>query len=156
MDLPVGIPAVCAFIGNHYPKGLLLDFITGLRSHSFHEMNNGWGSAGLVLVPTQFQCSYHGDGGGFVSGPAVKACSPPACLRPRFGWTADRIAAIPRLTADVKCGKGKTGVVTWPTSEEQKFGAFCFDASGAAELRSLLVPQLFYSWNLSLIPILYI
>lgn len=62
----------------------------------------------------------------------------------RFGWTADQIAVIPRLTADIKCGKGKTGVVTWATSEDQKFGVFCFDASGAAELKNLLV------WDFSL------
>uniref|UniRef100_A0A3B5JYH7 Link domain-containing protein n=1 Tax=Takifugu rubripes TaxID=31033 RepID=A0A3B5JYH7_TAKRU len=49
----------------------------------------------------------------------------------RFGWTADRIAVVPRLTADTKCGKGRTGVVPWATSEDQKFAVFCFDASGA-------------------------
>ncbi|XP_003967773.2 lymphatic vessel endothelial hyaluronic receptor 1b isoform X1 [Takifugu rubripes] len=47
----------------------------------------------------------------------------------RFGWTADRIAVVPRLTADTKCGKGRTGVVPWATSEDQKFAVFCFDAS---------------------------
>lgn len=56
----------------------------------------------------------------------------------RFGWTADQIAVIPRRTADIKCGKGKTGVVPWVTSKDQKFGVFCFNASGAAELKNLL------------------
>ncbi|XP_056907213.1 lymphatic vessel endothelial hyaluronic receptor 1b isoform X2 [Takifugu flavidus] len=36
----------------------------------------------------------------------------------RFGWTADRVAVVPRLTADTKCGKGRTGVVPWVTNLE--------------------------------------
>lgn len=49
----------------------------------------------------------------------------------RFGWTAEQIAVVPRLTADQKCGKGKTGVVTWAAGTDKKFGVFCFNASGA-------------------------
>lgn len=74
--------------------------------------------------------------------PAVK-CAVLLLAPLRFGWTADQIAVIPRLTADVKCGKGKTGVVTWATSEDQKFGVFCFDASGAAEPKNLHVWDFF-------------
>lgn len=74
----------------------------------------------IVLVPVLLLMK------GFPS-PAVKAWSPL-----RYGWTADRVAVIPRLTAAVNCGKGKTGVVPWAASEDQKFGVFCFNASGAA------------------------
>uniref|UniRef100_UPI0037E78020 lymphatic vessel endothelial hyaluronic receptor 1b n=1 Tax=Semicossyphus pulcher TaxID=241346 RepID=UPI0037E78020 len=49
----------------------------------------------------------------------------------KYGWTAEHVAVIPRLTADEKCGKGKTGVVRWAASTDRKFGVFCFNASGA-------------------------
>ncbi|XP_044048417.1 lymphatic vessel endothelial hyaluronic receptor 1b isoform X2 [Siniperca chuatsi] len=51
----------------------------------------------------------------------------------KFGWTAEQIAVIPRLTADKKCGQGKTGVVTWLASADKKFGVFCFNASDLEE-----------------------
>ncbi|XP_051238891.1 lymphatic vessel endothelial hyaluronic receptor 1b isoform X2 [Dicentrarchus labrax] len=47
----------------------------------------------------------------------------------KFGWTAEKIAIIPRLTSDVKCGMGKIGVVTWHASATKPFGVFCFNAS---------------------------
>uniref|UniRef100_A0A8C2Z669 Link domain-containing protein n=1 Tax=Cyclopterus lumpus TaxID=8103 RepID=A0A8C2Z669_CYCLU len=47
----------------------------------------------------------------------------------KFGWIAETIAVVPRRTADDKCGKGKTGVVTWFARADQKFGVFCFNAS---------------------------
>ncbi|XP_041795581.1 lymphatic vessel endothelial hyaluronic receptor 1b isoform X2 [Chelmon rostratus] len=51
----------------------------------------------------------------------------------KFGWTAEQIAVVPRLTADQKCGKGKTGVVTWAAGTDKKFGVFCFNASALEE-----------------------
>ncbi|XP_068458499.1 lymphatic vessel endothelial hyaluronic receptor 1b [Clinocottus analis] len=51
----------------------------------------------------------------------------------KFGWIAERIAVVPRLTADEKCGKGKTGLVTWFAKKDQKFGVFCFNASDFQE-----------------------
>lgn len=63
------------------------------------------------------------------------------------------MAVIPRWTVDVRCGRGKTGALTWATSEDQKFGVFCFDASGAASDRLLLVCLLiFHSLNLLFLP----
>ncbi|XP_069574753.1 lymphatic vessel endothelial hyaluronic receptor 1b [Brachyistius frenatus] len=54
----------------------------------------------------------------------------------KFGWTAEMIVAIPRLSSDIKCGKGKTGVVTWFAPTDRKFGVFCFNASGTDYLLS--------------------
>ncbi|XP_070829264.1 lymphatic vessel endothelial hyaluronic receptor 1b [Chaetodon trifascialis] len=61
----------------------------------------------------------------------------------KFGWTAEHIAVVPRLTADQKCGNGKTGVVTWAASTDKKFGVFCFNASALEEApnRSTTSPQ---------------
>ncbi|XP_069019055.1 lymphatic vessel endothelial hyaluronic receptor 1b [Embiotoca jacksoni] len=47
----------------------------------------------------------------------------------KFGWTAEQIAVIPRRSSDIKCGKGKTGVVMWFAPTDTKFGVFCFNAS---------------------------
>ncbi|KAK9516255.1 hypothetical protein VZT92_024196 [Zoarces viviparus] len=51
----------------------------------------------------------------------------------KFGWIAEQIAVIPRLTTDKKCGNGKTGVVTWSASADRRFGVFCFNASDLEE-----------------------
>ncbi|XP_076590134.1 lymphatic vessel endothelial hyaluronic receptor 1b [Chaetodon auriga] len=61
----------------------------------------------------------------------------------KFGWTAEQIAVVPRLTADQKCGNGKTGVVTWAASTDKKFGVFCFNTSALEEApnRSTISPQ---------------
>ncbi|KAI3371003.1 hypothetical protein L3Q82_023652 [Scortum barcoo] len=48
----------------------------------------------------------------------------------KFGWIAEQIAVVPRVTSHTKCGKGKTGVVQWLANPDKKFGAFCFNASG--------------------------
>ncbi|XP_073328980.1 lymphatic vessel endothelial hyaluronic receptor 1b [Pagrus major] len=61
----------------------------------------------------------------------------------KFGWTAEQIAVVPRLTPDEKCGKGKTGVVTWYAPEDKKFGVFCFNASEEIPNRSTASPQVF-------------
>ncbi|TDH10048.1 hypothetical protein EPR50_G00091510 [Perca flavescens] len=61
----------------------------------------------------------------------------------KFGWIAEQIAVVPRLRSDAKCGKGKTGVVTWSAKADQKFGVFCFNASDLEETpnRSTTSPQ---------------
>ncbi|XP_075944837.1 lymphatic vessel endothelial hyaluronic receptor 1b [Anarhichas minor] len=51
----------------------------------------------------------------------------------KFGWIAEQIAVVPRLTTDKKCGNGKTGVVTWSASADRRFGVFCFNASDLEE-----------------------
>ncbi|XP_074490456.1 lymphatic vessel endothelial hyaluronic receptor 1b [Sebastes fasciatus] len=51
----------------------------------------------------------------------------------KFGWVAEQIAVVPRLTADKNCGKGKTGVVPWYAKAHQKFGVFCFNVSDLEE-----------------------
>uniref|UniRef100_A0A4W6FDN8 Link domain-containing protein n=1 Tax=Lates calcarifer TaxID=8187 RepID=A0A4W6FDN8_LATCA len=48
----------------------------------------------------------------------------------RYGWIAEKIAVIPRLISEEKCGKGNTGLVLWYARAESKFGAYCFSASG--------------------------
>nr|XP_057930622.1 lymphatic vessel endothelial hyaluronic receptor 1b isoform X4 [Doryrhamphus excisus] len=47
----------------------------------------------------------------------------------KFGWIAEQVAVVPRLTASSKCGNGKTGLVKWYARENQKFGVFCFSAA---------------------------
>ncbi|XP_074534363.1 lymphatic vessel endothelial hyaluronic receptor 1b [Halichoeres trimaculatus] len=47
----------------------------------------------------------------------------------KFGWTAEQVAVVPRLTVDEKCGQGRTGVVRWAAGLDRKFGVFCFNAS---------------------------
>ncbi|GLD61610.1 lymphatic vessel endothelial hyaluronic acid receptor 1-like protein [Lates japonicus] len=47
----------------------------------------------------------------------------------RYGWIAEKIAVIPRLISEEKCGKGNTGLVLWYARAESKFGAYCFSAS---------------------------
>ncbi|KAM9352310.1 lymphatic vessel endothelial hyaluronic receptor 1b [Symphorus nematophorus] len=54
----------------------------------------------------------------------------------KFGWTAEQIAIIPRITPDKNCGQGKTGVVTWYASTNAKFGVFCFNASAEQTVSS--------------------
>lgn len=51
----------------------------------------------------------------------------------RYGWTAEQIAVVPRLTSASTCGQGKTGVVKWYASADKKFGVFCFNASGTVK-----------------------
>uniref|UniRef100_A0A3B4TJQ2 Link domain-containing protein n=1 Tax=Seriola dumerili TaxID=41447 RepID=A0A3B4TJQ2_SERDU len=51
----------------------------------------------------------------------------------KFGWIAEQIAVLPRLTPDNNCGKGKTGVVTWRASADKQFGVYCFSSSAAAQ-----------------------
>ncbi|KAM7003521.1 lymphatic vessel endothelial hyaluronic receptor 1b [Tautogolabrus adspersus] len=60
----------------------------------------------------------------------------------KFGWITERVAVVPRLTSDEKCGRGKTGVVQWNASEDTKFGVFCFIASDDMSTSS---PQSFTS-----------
>ncbi|XP_019750274.1 lymphatic vessel endothelial hyaluronic receptor 1b isoform X1 [Hippocampus comes] len=47
----------------------------------------------------------------------------------KFGWVAEQVAVVPRLTASSKCGNGKTGLVKWNARAEQAFGVFCFTAT---------------------------
>ncbi|XP_045893339.1 lymphatic vessel endothelial hyaluronic receptor 1b isoform X1 [Micropterus dolomieu] len=51
----------------------------------------------------------------------------------KYGWTAEQIAVVPRLTSASTCGQGKTGVVKWYASADKKFGVFCFNASDFEE-----------------------
>ncbi|XP_054633732.1 lymphatic vessel endothelial hyaluronic receptor 1b isoform X2 [Dunckerocampus dactyliophorus] len=56
----------------------------------------------------------------------------------KFGWIAEQVAVVPRLTASSKCGNGKTGLVKWNARENQKFGVFCFSASDS---KATVIPQ---------------
>uniref|UniRef100_A0A3Q3NKY9 Lymphatic vessel endothelial hyaluronic receptor 1b n=2 Tax=Mastacembelus armatus TaxID=205130 RepID=A0A3Q3NKY9_9TELE len=51
----------------------------------------------------------------------------------KFGWIGERVAVVPRLTSDKKCGQGRTGLVPWNASPGKQFGAFCFNASDSEE-----------------------
>lgn len=46
----------------------------------------------------------------------------------RYGWIAEGVAVVPRLTPDMKCGNNQTGVVEWRAKEDKQFGAFCSGA----------------------------
>ncbi|XP_030280883.1 lymphatic vessel endothelial hyaluronic receptor 1b isoform X2 [Sparus aurata] len=59
----------------------------------------------------------------------------------KFGWTAEKVAVVPRLTPDKMCGKGNTGVVQWKANAEKKFGVFCFNASEETPNKSTASPQ---------------
>uniref|UniRef100_A0A3Q4HNM6 Link domain-containing protein n=1 Tax=Neolamprologus brichardi TaxID=32507 RepID=A0A3Q4HNM6_NEOBR len=48
----------------------------------------------------------------------------------KYGWIAEQIAVIPRISSKQNCGQGNIGVVSWKTSADKKFGVFCFNASG--------------------------
>ncbi|XP_020492850.2 lymphatic vessel endothelial hyaluronic receptor 1b isoform X2 [Labrus bergylta] len=60
----------------------------------------------------------------------------------KFGWIAEKVAVVPRLTAEEKCGRGKTGVVPWAANTDTKFGVFCFNATDDMSASS---PQSFTS-----------
>ncbi|AWP07869.1 putative lymphatic vessel endothelial hyaluronic acid receptor 1-like [Scophthalmus maximus] len=51
----------------------------------------------------------------------------------KFGWIAEGIAVIPRISSNRNCGNGKTGVVQWSAIPDRKFGVYCFNASGTVE-----------------------
>lgn len=53
----------------------------------------------------------------------------------KFGWISEKIAVIPRLSSDEKCGRGKTGLATWAANLQKKFAVFCFNASALEELK---------------------
>ncbi|KAL6106281.1 uncharacterized protein ACO6RY_10190 [Pungitius sinensis] len=52
----------------------------------------------------------------------------------KYGWIAEQVAVVPRHTADLKCGRGTTGVVIWRANLDRKFGVFCFNASDFVEI----------------------
>ncbi|CAG5957602.1 unnamed protein product, partial [Menidia menidia] len=52
----------------------------------------------------------------------------------KYGWVADRIAVVPRLVSDRRCGQGNTGVVAWSAPLTKMFGVFCFNSSALADL----------------------
>ncbi|XP_077453043.1 lymphatic vessel endothelial hyaluronic receptor 1b isoform X2 [Stigmatopora argus] len=47
----------------------------------------------------------------------------------KFGWVAEQVAVIPRVTGNARCGNGKTGLVKWYASLDKTFGVFCFSAT---------------------------
>ncbi|KAK2842691.1 hypothetical protein Q5P01_012891 [Channa striata] len=65
----------------------------------------------------------------------------------KYGWIEEKVGVIPRLKSDKKCGRGKTGVVTWFASQSMKFGAFCFNASDLEDApnESTAHPQIYTS-----------
>ncbi|XP_058501989.1 lymphatic vessel endothelial hyaluronic receptor 1b [Solea solea] len=54
----------------------------------------------------------------------------------KYGWIAEQIAAIPRITPNKNCGQGQTELVLWPGSADRKFAVFCFNASDIEETSS--------------------
>uniref|UniRef100_A0A3P9C5X7 Link domain-containing protein n=1 Tax=Maylandia zebra TaxID=106582 RepID=A0A3P9C5X7_9CICH len=47
----------------------------------------------------------------------------------KYGWIAEQIAVIPRISSKQNCGQGNIGVVSWKTSADKEFGVFCFNMS---------------------------
>ncbi|XP_061578426.1 lymphatic vessel endothelial hyaluronic receptor 1b [Cololabis saira] len=64
----------------------------------------------------------------------------------KFGWIAEQLIAIPRQTSDIRCGRGKTGVVTWRVTVERTFAAYCFNASAIADLDEPLMSSTASTW----------
>ncbi|XP_061679156.1 lymphatic vessel endothelial hyaluronic receptor 1b isoform X2 [Syngnathoides biaculeatus] len=54
----------------------------------------------------------------------------------KYGWVAEQVAVIPRLTAHSKCGSNKTGLVKWYARADQVFGVFCYSATALPQLSS--------------------
>ncbi|XP_035498085.1 lymphatic vessel endothelial hyaluronic receptor 1b isoform X2 [Scophthalmus maximus] len=54
----------------------------------------------------------------------------------KFGWIAEGIAVIPRISSNRNCGNGKTGVVQWSAIPDRKFGVYCFNASDLEETKT--------------------
>ncbi|NXU13192.1 LYVE1 protein, partial [Pardalotus punctatus] len=46
-----------------------------------------------------------------------------------FGWVKDGFVVIPRLTSNLKCGQGKTGIVRWNAEKNRPFNVYCFNSS---------------------------
>ncbi|XP_032919628.1 lymphatic vessel endothelial hyaluronic acid receptor 1 [Catharus ustulatus] len=46
-----------------------------------------------------------------------------------FGWVKEGFAVIPRITSNMKCGQGKTGIVQWKVEKYRKFHLYCFNSS---------------------------
>ncbi|XP_053305603.1 lymphatic vessel endothelial hyaluronic acid receptor 1 [Spea bombifrons] len=46
-----------------------------------------------------------------------------------YGWVKDQTGVISRIQHNEKCGKNKTGVVTWSADLSTSFHAYCFNAS---------------------------
>uniref|UniRef100_A0A8V0ZH69 Lymphatic vessel endothelial hyaluronan receptor 1 n=1 Tax=Gallus gallus TaxID=9031 RepID=A0A8V0ZH69_CHICK len=45
------------------------------------------------------------------------------------GWIKDGSVAIPRITSNMKCGKGSVGLVNWRPNHAHKFTVYCFNSS---------------------------
>lgn len=52
----------------------------------------------------------------------------------RFGWTDEHLAVIPRIRAQLTCGRNQTGLVKWRAELTKKFDAFCFNESDTTAL----------------------
>jgi len=51
-------------------------------------------------------------------------------LSHRFGWIEERIAVIPRVERNEKCGRNSTGVSIWRADISTKFDVYCFKPAG--------------------------
>ncbi|XP_061630830.1 lymphatic vessel endothelial hyaluronic receptor 1b isoform X2 [Phyllopteryx taeniolatus] len=52
----------------------------------------------------------------------------------KFGWVAEQVAVVPRLTASSKCGNNRTGLVRWNARADQAFGVFCLSATASLQM----------------------
>ncbi|XP_062403425.1 lymphatic vessel endothelial hyaluronic receptor 1b [Sardina pilchardus] len=50
----------------------------------------------------------------------------------RYGWVEEKIAVVPRIQANPKCGQNKTGLVLWRPVESKLLDVFCFSDTGTA------------------------
>lgn len=46
-----------------------------------------------------------------------------------YGWVDDVVLVIPRINVNPKCGKSRTGVVTWNNAPSKKSSAYCYNSS---------------------------
>ncbi|KAI4901654.1 hypothetical protein NFI96_012833 [Prochilodus magdalenae] len=47
----------------------------------------------------------------------------------RYGWIKEKLAVIPRVEANEKCGQNNVGVISWPASTSKLFEVFCFNST---------------------------
>ncbi|CAM4581469.1 unnamed protein product [Leuciscus chuanchicus] len=48
----------------------------------------------------------------------------------RYGWIEERIAVIPRIERNEKCGRNSSGVSVWRTDISKLFDVYCFKPAG--------------------------
>ncbi|XP_046720011.1 lymphatic vessel endothelial hyaluronic receptor 1b isoform X2 [Silurus meridionalis] len=51
----------------------------------------------------------------------------------RYGWVMEKVAIIPRIQQNKKCGQNRFGVIVWRASPTQLFDVFCSRSTGQTQ-----------------------